>query len=79
MAREIAASGARCVAIAADVTSQRELERLVSETEAAVGPLDILVNNAGAEGGGRFVRRSPDEIAQVVGVFDYLRGVDEKG
>jgi short-subunit dehydrogenase len=66
VAREVAAGGATCVAIAADVTSERDRARLVSEAEAALGPLDILVNNAGIEAGGSFIRRSPTELAQVV-------------
>jgi 3-oxoacyl-[acyl-carrier protein] reductase len=47
VAEEIAGSGPKAVAIEADVTKAVQVEGLVSETEAALGPIDILVNNAG--------------------------------
>ncbi|HQU69202.1 MAG TPA: SDR family NAD(P)-dependent oxidoreductase [Albidovulum sp.] len=43
-AREI---GAGVFATAADLTRPEDVARLVSETEATLGPIDILVNNAG--------------------------------
>jgi NAD(P)-dependent dehydrogenase (short-subunit alcohol dehydrogenase family) len=47
-AREIAAAtGRRTLALAADVTLIADVERLVREVEAGLGPIDILVNNAG--------------------------------
>jgi NAD(P)-dependent dehydrogenase (short-subunit alcohol dehydrogenase family) len=47
-AAEIAkATGRKAVAISADVTIQRDVERMVVEAERAIGPIDILVNNAG--------------------------------
>jgi 3-oxoacyl-[acyl-carrier protein] reductase len=47
-AREgVAALGRRSVAIAADVSLATEVQRLVGEVHAALGPIDILVNNAG--------------------------------
>ena len=42
----IAADGGRAIAIAADLTSQEDRERIVRETEVELGPVDILVNNA---------------------------------
>lgn len=39
--------GACAFAVTADLTRQDDVERLVSEVEAALGPIDILVNNAG--------------------------------
>jgi NAD(P)-dependent dehydrogenase (short-subunit alcohol dehydrogenase family) len=44
---ELAASGASAVALQADVTQPAEVERLVAETAARLGPLDVLVNNVG--------------------------------
>lgn len=41
------ATGRKAVAISADVTIQRDVERMVAEAERAIGPIDILVNNAG--------------------------------
>jgi NAD(P)-dependent dehydrogenase (short-subunit alcohol dehydrogenase family) len=42
-----AATGRRAVAIAADVTKSADVDRMIDEAEAALGPIDILVNNAG--------------------------------
>jgi 3-oxoacyl-[acyl-carrier protein] reductase len=44
----IRGAGGTAVAIQADVRIAAEIERLVEEAVAAVGPLDILVNNAGS-------------------------------
>lgn len=43
----IAAAGGRAVAIQADVSDPRQVERLFAESVQALGPIDILVNNAG--------------------------------
>jgi 3-oxoacyl-[acyl-carrier protein] reductase len=43
----IAKLGRRTVKIAADVSAAGDVARLVTATEAALGPVDILVNNAG--------------------------------
>jgi 3-oxoacyl-[acyl-carrier protein] reductase len=43
----IAKLGRRTVKIAADVSSAGDVARLVTATEAALGPIGILVNNAG--------------------------------
>ena len=41
------ATGRRTCAFRADVTQTRDIERLVTDVEAALGTIDILVNNAG--------------------------------
>jgi len=43
-----AEGGPRAVAIKADVTRTSEIEQMISEVEAGLGPVDILVNNAGS-------------------------------
>ncbi|AKD02210.1 glucose 1-dehydrogenase [Pontibacter korlensis] len=43
-------TGARVVAITADVTNQQDVERLVQQTLEQVGEVNILVNNAGGIG-----------------------------
>ena len=43
----IAATGAKSLAVAADVGNATDVERLIQTTVAAFGRLDILVNNAG--------------------------------
>jgi len=44
---EIKAGGGQAVAIQANVSKKKEIERLFAETKKAFGRLDILVNNAG--------------------------------
>ena len=46
-ARIAAATGRRAHGFAADVTKAADVDRLVAEVEATLGPIDILVNNAG--------------------------------
>jgi NAD(P)-dependent dehydrogenase (short-subunit alcohol dehydrogenase family) len=47
-AQEIAAAtGRRTAGFVADVTTHAQIDRLVSDVEAALGPIDILVNSAG--------------------------------
>lgn len=43
----IRAAGGSATFVAADLTSEAGIERLVKEAAAAFGPIDILVNNAG--------------------------------
>jgi 3-oxoacyl-[acyl-carrier protein] reductase len=51
LAQDVVASieqmGQRAVAVKADVSSEHDVIRLVTEVEAALGQVDILVNNAG--------------------------------
>ncbi len=44
---EIAATGGRAIAVAADVAEAAAVETMVARTEAELGPVTILVNNAG--------------------------------
>lgn len=46
-AQRIQAAGGQALAVAADVTDQQAVERLVAEVEHRLGAVDILVNNAG--------------------------------
>jgi NAD(P)-dependent dehydrogenase (short-subunit alcohol dehydrogenase family) len=45
---EIAKSGGRAIAIAADLSDPEQRPRIVAEARRALGPIDILVNNAAA-------------------------------
>ncbi len=44
---EIAAAGGRAVACRADVSSPPQVQAMVDQVTAALGPVDLLVNNAG--------------------------------
>jgi 3-oxoacyl-[acyl-carrier protein] reductase len=45
--QEISTSGAEAIAIAADLTRDDEVQRLVEESQQRIGAPDILINNAG--------------------------------
>ncbi len=47
LAGEIAAAGGTCLPLALDVTDADQIEQVVAEAEAQLGPVQILVNNAG--------------------------------
>ena len=55
---ELVASGARAIALSADVTDQTAVEGMVASVQKQLGRLDILVNNAGIN-----IRKSPHELA----------------
>jgi NAD(P)-dependent dehydrogenase (short-subunit alcohol dehydrogenase family) len=46
-AAELAAEGARILPIVADVTVPAQVEAMVAQVRAGLGPVDVLVNNAG--------------------------------
>ena len=48
-AKEIGQAGGRAIALQADVGSEDDVKRLVSEAAKELGGLDLLVNNAGIE------------------------------
>src|SRR5262245_41324264 len=57
--REIEAAGGRALALAGDITSAQDRERLVRATMDAFGRIDGLVNNAG------YGQRGPIELVPV--------------
>lgn len=48
LAEDLASSGARAVAIGANLTEESEVDALVAKAEEALGRVSLLVNNAGA-------------------------------
>jgi 2-deoxy-D-gluconate 3-dehydrogenase len=59
--------GGRAIALAVDVTDQRQVQGMVEETKNALGGVDILVANAGTS-----VRRPPESLA----LDDWRRVID---
>ncbi|HEV2720206.1 MAG TPA: SDR family NAD(P)-dependent oxidoreductase [Thermoanaerobaculia bacterium] len=67
LADELTRSGARAIAVTADVTEERAVAEIVDRAVAELGPLDVMVNNAGI--GERPVpidERSADEWTRVI-------------
>jgi len=53
-------AGDRVLAVAGDVSSEADVERLFSEIESRFGDCDVLVNNAGTTDVGRLIDTTPD-------------------
>jgi short-subunit dehydrogenase len=68
LARELSASGVRCVAVRADVGTPVDRAALLQQAAAALGPIDILVNNAALEVNHAFAEFSPSDIEQMLQV-----------
>jgi NAD(P)-dependent dehydrogenase (short-subunit alcohol dehydrogenase family) len=70
--RLVAAEGARCITIAADISDPDACQDAVAKTIAALGRLDVLVNNAGQQhpaGDVRSIDRSRLDTTFRVNVF----------
>jgi NAD(P)-dependent dehydrogenase (short-subunit alcohol dehydrogenase family) len=65
-------TGRRAMAFQADVTSEADMARLVSEVEAALGPIDILINSAGVN-----IRGAIDQLSEAD--WDTVLDVNLKG
>jgi len=60
--RRIESKGGRAIAVAADVSDEKHVQRVVGQTKRRLGPTDILVNNAGHPGAFKPLWKSdPDE------------------
>ncbi len=68
VAREAQGLGVKAMALVADVADQAQVDRMVSEAVAHLGPIDILVNNAGLRKVASIVELSVEEWREVVGV-----------
>ncbi|HXX40516.1 MAG TPA: 3-oxoacyl-ACP reductase family protein [bacterium] len=69
---EIGACGSYALAVQADVSDAKAVERMLDQVEAALGPVDILVNNAGVLRRTPFLEISIDEWEWIMGTN--LRG-----
>jgi short-subunit dehydrogenase len=68
LARELSASGVRCVAIRADVATRLDRAQLLERAASELGALDILVNNAALERNQAFASFAPSEIEELLQV-----------
>ena len=59
---EIRQLGRRAIGIAADVTCESAVERMVDEALAAFGHIDVLINNAGGGRGSQSVTECPSAV-----------------
>jgi 3-oxoacyl-[acyl-carrier protein] reductase len=87
-ASEIAAKGGRVIAVQADVADADSVARMVTRTEAELGPVSILVNNAGISSPATLESYDPAAMARmrrvnVDGVIHTIRavarGMQERG
>ena len=63
---ELRAAGAEVLGIAADVTRQADVDRLVDETVTRFGRLDLLVNAVGRSARGAALSTTPEEFAELL-------------
>ncbi len=70
--KQVEASGARGIAVQADVSKIADLQSLIDQGWDAFGPVDILVNNAGLEKKADFSDVTEED-------YDHVLGVNLKG
>ncbi|WP_327086469.1 glucose 1-dehydrogenase [Nonomuraea sp. NBC_01738] len=64
----VEATGRRCLAVRADVSSSDDCEALAAAAMSAFGRVDVLVNNAGVGTAVPALRETPEEFRQVIEV-----------
>lgn len=70
---ELGAEEGMAFASFADLTDSQQVDRLVNEAEAALGPIDIVVNNAGMVQTGF---DEPSQLTQDISDAEWQRGID---
>jgi short-subunit dehydrogenase len=65
---ELRGLGVNAAFVTADLADLSQTDRLVDESEAALGPIDVLVNNAGLEFTASFTSYSRDELTSMIQV-----------
>jgi len=61
----IRATGRQAIAVQADVSNREQVEAMVTQVSAELGPIDVLVNNAGVESIVPFLELTDDEWERV--------------
>ncbi|KAI0002516.1 hypothetical protein BJV74DRAFT_604275 [Russula compacta] len=72
VAKEVAARGRRAHCVLADVSSEEQVENMVSDVVRTLGGLDVMVANAGISMMRSFVETTAEDLDRVLGVN--LRG-----
>ncbi|HMP77832.1 MAG TPA: SDR family oxidoreductase [Pirellulaceae bacterium] len=62
--QELETNGAHCVALAADVTDEGQVQQLVGQINHRLGPPSVLINNVGASTRRAVIEVRPDEYRQ---------------
>jgi NAD(P)-dependent dehydrogenase (short-subunit alcohol dehydrogenase family) len=65
---KVQATGRRCLAVRADVTSPEDCTNVVQQTLDAFGRVDVLINNAGIGTAVPATRETPEQFQQVVDI-----------
>lgn len=65
-AREIGQRGSEVLGIAADITRQEDVDRLMAESLGRFGRIDVLVNNAGRSMRGKILDTTPEQFRELM-------------
>ena len=66
VAGELSELGVKARAVPADLSDLSQIDPLIEQSEAALGPIDLLVNNAGVEITSAFTSYTREELTSVV-------------
>lgn len=65
-AAELRQSGSDALGLHADITQQKDVDRLITETVEQFGRLDVLVNNAGRSMRGKVIDTTPEQFRDLM-------------
>ena len=60
--------GVKCLAIRADVSKEDEVDAMVTQIEAELGPVDVLINNAAIDMPDLFAHKSAEDFRRILDV-----------
>jgi short-subunit dehydrogenase len=66
VAGELSGLGVKAQAMPADLSDLSQIDPLIEQSEAALGPIDLLVNNAGVENTAAFTSYTREELTSMV-------------
>ena len=68
LAEELKTQGSNAVALPADVSNPKQIQRVIEETARHYGRLDVVINNAGQAAVGTIADLNPDDFRQIFGL-----------